>query len=146
MRNDHYGMTSDLYAKLSRLERRIMDAVYRFGEASVAAVVAALDAADTSESIRVTMSNLEKKGFLTHRREGKHNLYRPTVPEAEVRRSLMDRVLRTFYEGRPTSAILQLLERGDTGLSAEDVAEIRARILRAEQGGSTQGPKGGAEQ
>jgi len=137
---NHYAMTKDVYEKLSRLERQIMDAVYRLGEAPVADVVHEIGASDTSESVRVTMSNLEKKGFLAHRREGRHNLYRPTIPEHEARASLMDRVLRTFYDDSASTAILHLLDRGDTGLSAEDIAEIRDKIRNADRrrGGSAE--------
>lgn len=124
-------MTTDLYDTLSRLERRIVDAVYQRGEATVADIVDSL--ADVpSESIRVTMSKLEKKDVLSHRRDGRANVYRPTVPESEARASLMDRVVRTFYQDSSTAAILHLLDRGGTGLSEADVAEIRARIERAE--------------
>ncbi|MEM7414889.1 MAG: BlaI/MecI/CopY family transcriptional regulator [Gemmatimonadota bacterium] len=125
-------MGMDLYDTLSRLERRIVDAVYRRSEASVADVVDALTDAP-SESVRVTMANLEKKGVLTHRRDGRANVYRPTVPESEARTSLMDRVVRTFYQDSSTAAIIHLLERGETGLSEADVAEIRERIERAER-------------
>lgn len=126
-------MTTDLYDKLSRLERRIVDAVYRAGEATVAEVVGSLGADTAPESVRVTMANLEKKGVLVHRRDGRQNVYRPTVSEADARASLMDRVVRTFYNDSSNAAILHLLDHGRTGLSPEDIAEIRARIEEAER-------------
>lgn len=130
--NNIYDMLPDLYHQLSRLERRIMDAVYRLGGARVADVVRELNAADASESIRVTMANLEKKAVLTHHREGMRNVYTPTVSEGEARTSVMDNLLRTFFDDSPASAILSLLDRRDMGLSDKEVDEIASKIRALE--------------
>lgn len=131
--NNCYSMSPDVYSQLSRLERQIMDAVYRLGGAPVADVVAELDAKDAAESVRVTMANLEKKGFLGHHREGIRNVYTPTVPEGEARNSLMNNLVNTFFDASPKSAILSLLDRTDVGLSDDDIEEIRARIRVVEE-------------
>lgn len=135
-RNNIYSMTSEMYDKLSRLERRIMDVVYRLGEAPVADVVAALGEHDAHNSIRVTMANLEKKGFLRHGREGTRNVYSPTVSESTARESAMQSLLRTFFEGSPGQAILGLLDESAGSLTEEQILEIRARIAEAEAEGS----------
>jgi len=127
-------MSPDLYGKFSRLERQIMDAVYRLASARVADVVRVLDADDASESIRVTMANLEKKGVLTHHRDANRNVYTPTVSAGEARSSAMDNLLRTFFDDSPASAILSLLDRGDMGLSDADITEIRSRIRAVKEG------------
>lgn len=129
-------MTSDLYDRLSRLERRIMDVIYRLGEAPVADVVAELGADDTYHSIRVTMANLVKKGFLTDRREGTRNVYAPTISERRARDSAVEHLLNTFFDGSPSGAILGLLDASAGSLSDEEIAEIRARIAAAERGDS----------
>ena len=128
-------MTSEMYEKLSRLERRIMDVVYRLGEAPVARVVDELGDEDAYDSIRVTMANLEKKGFLTHRKEGARNVYVPTIPTGAARASAIDNLLRTFFDGSPSGAILGLLDMSAGTLTEEEVAEIKARIADAEAKG-----------
>lgn len=125
-------MKADFFDQFSRLERQIMEAVYRLGSATVAAVVDEVGDPDTSESIRVTMSMLEKKGFLTHTKSGVRNLYRPTVPESEARASVVEKVLRTFFADSPRTAILNLLDREDTGLTETEVSEVRRLIKSAE--------------
>lgn len=125
-------MPEELYDRLSRLERRIMDAVYRLGQAPVSDVVSELGDDDAYDSIRVTMANLEKKGFLTHRRNENRNVYRPTVPEQEARASAMERLLRTFFEGSPSNAILGLLDMSADRLTDADIQEIMARVREVE--------------
>jgi len=128
-----HTMGTDLYDELSRLERRIMNAIYVLGNAPVSAVVEELGDEENYHSIRVTMANLEKKGFLTHRREGTQNVYAPKIKAERARESAMDSLMRTFFDDSPAHAILGFLDRTDTGLSEEDVAEIRARIQAAEE-------------
>lgn len=126
-------MTSELYDQLSRLERRIMDAVYRLREAAAADVVSELGEEDAHDSIRVTMANLEKKGFLTHRREGTRNIYGPTVSERRARASAMEHLMRTFFDGSPSGAILGLLDMSGGALTEEEIGEIRAHIEDVEK-------------
>lgn len=125
-----------MYDKLSRLERRIMDAVYHLGKASVPEVVEELDGEDIYHSIRVTMSNLERKGFLKARRQGPRNLYEPTVRQERARKSAVDNLLRTFFDDSPLRAALHFLNRPDTGLSQKEIAEIRAMIRSVEESNS----------
>ena len=108
--------------KLSRLEREIMDTVYRLGEVAAADVVAAMKADDAYDSIRVTLGTLEKKGHLKKRRDGNRNLYAPAVPHSRARRSALRHVLHTFFEGSSSKAILSLLD--SSKLSDEELADI----------------------
>lgn len=125
-------MTDELYDQLSRLERRIMDAVYRLGEAPAVDVAAALGDEDAYNSIRVTMANLEKKGFLRHGHEGGRNVYAPTIPERKARDSATQHLVSTFFQGSHGGAILRLLDLSRDSMTDEEVAEIRARIGEVE--------------
>lgn len=106
-----------------------MNALYRLGEATAGDVARHLRDEDGYHSIRVTLGILEKKGFLTHRREGKTNVYRPMVSPEKARESAMAHVLKTFFAGSPSSAILALLDMSE--LTPEELDEIAARIDEA---------------
>lgn len=124
---------------LGRREREIMDVVFRRGEASVADVVGELGEDSMYDSVRVTLRNLEKKGYLTHRREGQHYVYRPTVRREAARRSAMSHLLRTFFDDSPSSAILAFLDMSEERLSDEELEAIAARIEAATGEGEAQG-------
>lgn len=119
------------YGQFSRREREIMDAVYRLEEASAADVARHLGDEDGYDSIRVILGILEKKGFLQHRREGKRHIYSPTVSREKATRSALSHVLRTFFAGSPSGAILALLDMSSENLSSEELEEIASRIETA---------------
>ena len=118
-------------ARLSRLERTIMDALYRLEEGAVADVTRAMPGEPSHDSVRVTLGILERKGWVTHRRDGSRNVYTPTVPAARARRQAARHLTRTFFDGKPSRAILALLDMSSEQLTPEEIEEIAARIERA---------------
>ena len=123
-------MTDAFYKKLSRQERAIMDVVYRLESAGVSEVVSALGDDHDSESVRVTLSLLARKGHLKTRKDGKRNIYSPKVPREKVRKSALKGVVKNFFEGSPSDAILTMLDISSSRLSPEDLEEIREWIDR----------------
>jgi len=57
-------MNQPIHTHLSRRESQIMDIVYRLGEASVADVVGHMPDEPAYNSVRVTLSILERKGYV----------------------------------------------------------------------------------
>jgi predicted transcriptional regulator len=123
-------MTDALNSELSRRERQIMDAVYRLGEAGAGDVARALPDQPAYNTVRVTLGILEKKGFLVHRQDGPRYVYRPTITPEKAQQSAMKHVLRTFFQGSPSAAILALLD-GGAKLSRKDLDEIAVAIAQA---------------
>jgi predicted transcriptional regulator len=119
-----------LHEKLSRRQHQVMDAVFALGEATVREVVDRIGEPEAYDSIRVIMANLAKEGLLEREREGRRYRYRPGLPEAEVRRSEIRHLMRTFFEGTPSRAILAFLEVGlmDDELTPEELDRISAWI------------------
>src|SRR4249920_2304053 len=124
-------MTDALNSELSRRERQIMDAVYRLGEASAADVASALPDRPAYNAVRVTLGILEKKGFLKHRQDGPRYVYAPVIARDKAKQSAMKHVLRTFFQGSPSAAILALLGGEASKLSRQDLDDIAAAIARA---------------
>ena len=124
-------MTDALNSDLSRRERQIMDVVYRLGEASAADVARALPDHPAYNAVRVTLGILEKKGFLKHRADGPRYIYFPTIAREKAKLSALKHVLRTFYQGSPSAAILALLGGETAKLSQQDLDEIAAAIAQA---------------
>lgn len=124
-------MDSSLHDTLSRRERQIIDVVYRLGEATVAEVVDQIPDSPGYHPIRVAMANLEEKGYLQHRREGKRYVFSPVIPEEKAKRSELGHLLRTFFAGSPSQAILTLLDMSSGDLSDDDLEEIRTWIEQA---------------
>jgi BlaI family transcriptional regulator, penicillinase repressor len=118
---------------LSRRERQIMDILYRLGEAGTAEVVRHLADRPAYNSVRVTLGILERKGVVRHRQEGARYLYAPTLPAEKVRESALRHLVRTFFRGSPSKAILTLLDSPSTRLSPEELNQLAAWVEAAKR-------------
>lgn len=101
-----------------------MDAVYALGEATVHDVVDHLGEPEAYDSIRVILGNLEKKGLLTHEREGRRYVYAPAIPREKARKPAMDHLLETFFSGSSSRAILAFLDMSEDELTSEELDRI----------------------
>ena len=136
-------MDEPLHTRLSRRERQIVDAVYALGEATVAEVVDHLDEPEAYDSIRVILGNLDRKGLLSHRREGRSYVYAPAIPREKARRPAMSHLLETFFAGSSSRAILAFLDMSRDELTAEELERISAWIDRRAPGAAAAGGESG---
>lgn len=124
-------MTEDGTRELSARERQIMDALYRRGTATVAEIREDLPDPPSASAVRTMLLRLEEKGRLARRDAGGKNVYEPTTSREDARRSALDRLVETFFDGSPLSTVSALLERADTELSDEDLDELMQKIRDA---------------
>ena len=122
-----------LHTQLSRRESQIMDVIYRLKEGTVSDVVSMMPDEPGYNTVRVTLGILEKKGFVRHRQDGQRYVYSPTVPVERARRSVMSHILRTFFQGSTSQAILALLDTSSGTLTQADLDEISRWIEEAKQ-------------
>lgn len=117
-----------LYIYLSRREAQIMGIIYELGEAGVSDVLQKLPDPPGYNSVRVLLTILEKKGYLTHRREGQRYIYTPTDRPEEAKRTALDHITQTFFDGSPPKVVSALL---DSTLSDKDLDELAEMIRKA---------------
>ena len=84
-------------------------------------------------SVRVTLSILERKGYVKHRREKRSYHYSPVLSPDTATRSAMSHMMKTFFGGSPSRAILSMLDMSSARLSKEELAEIAAWIEQAKE-------------
>ncbi len=102
----------------------MMDIVYRLGEAGAAEVAAKMRDDPGYDSVRVTLGILEKKGHLKHRQDGRRYVFSPTVPHQKATQGALRNLLRTFFRGSPSKAVLSLLDMSSSRLSRGELDEI----------------------
>lgn len=124
-------MSDDGTKELSGRERQIMDALYRRGTATVAQIREDLPDPPSASAVRTMLLRLEEKGRLARRDAGGKNVYAPTTPREDARRSALDRIVDTFFDGSPLNTMSALLDRTDTELSDEELDELMDRIRDA---------------
>jgi BlaI family penicillinase repressor len=91
--------------QLSKRERQIMDVIFARGEATVSQVIEGIPDAPMRGALRTLLRILERKGHLTHRKQGREFIYRPTQPRGQAGRSALGRVLDVFFGGSLENAV-----------------------------------------
>jgi len=120
---------------LGRRERQIMEAVYSCGQASVTDVLEAIPDPPSYSTVRAILNSLEEKGHLQRKKLGKKFLYVPTVSTEKARRSVLKRMVSTFFNGSAVQAAASLIEMDVKKLNSDDLDRLSALIEEAKQKG-----------
>ncbi len=116
------------HVHLTRRERQIMDILYRHSEASAADIQQSLPDSPGYSAVRALLRKLMDKGHIEYRQDGARYVYRPVLSKNDAKHSAVRRLINTFFEGSPASAVVNLL--GDAGqkLSPAEIAAIEAEL------------------
>lgn len=109
-------------------ELRLMRVLWDKGEASVGEVFTSLNEKPNPayNTVLTLLRILERKGYVTHRKDGRAFVFLPTVDRANARKNALRSLVNRFFEGSPRLLALKLLD--DEQLSAEELNEIKQRI------------------
>ena len=123
-------MVHGKHVHLTRRERQIMDVLYAAGEASAADIQASIPDSPSYSAVRALLRKLMDKGHIDFRQDGAKYVYRPVLPKTDAKRSAIDRLVRTFFDGSPASAVVNLLGSEGRSLSDADIDAIEAELAR----------------
>src|SRR5258708_15058734 len=123
------SMSEAFNRQLSRRESQIMDIVFQLGEVTANDIRARLPDPPGNSSVRVMLTILQQKGYLTHRREGVRYLYRATVAPEKAQQSALVHVVGTFFGGSVPRTVATLLTTAD--LSRSELDEIARLVEQA---------------
>lgn len=114
--------------RISARERQVMDILFRCGKATAEEVMGELPSPPSYSAVRALMATLETKGLVKHRKESRRYVYEPAVAEKKAKRTALQRLLATFFEGSPEKLVASLLDPDDQKLSREEIERIRKLI------------------
>ncbi|MDY7093553.1 MAG: BlaI/MecI/CopY family transcriptional regulator [Acidobacteriota bacterium] len=114
--------------RLGDLQLAIMKVLWRRGEAAVADVHGALEAERglAPTTIATMLAKMEDKGVVDHRQEGRRYIYRPSVTEAEVRRSMVGDLTQRLFQGDAAALVSHLIAEHE--IDAGELDELRQLI------------------
>ena len=118
---------------LSELQIAVMRTLWGRGEASVADVALDLlaERALAHTTVATLLTRLEKRGVVTHRRDGRQLVYRALVTEDIVRTSMVADLLGTLFQGDAKALVAHLVREDE--LAAGDLEKLRARLKAAKR-------------
>jgi predicted transcriptional regulator len=120
---------------LSRRERQIMDVVYRLGRVTAAEVQEALPDPPSYSSVRALLRVLEEKGHLRHEQDGPRYVFLPTVAREKARRSALQQLVQTFFDGSTAQTVAALLGAPGSKLTDEDFERLSRLLEKAREEG-----------
>ena len=105
-----------------------MDIIYRLGQASAKEVQENLPDPPSYSAVRALLATLENKEMVKHGKESRRYIYKATINEKKARKSALQNLLSTFFDGKPQNLVAALLDKEDEQLSASEIAEIRKLV------------------
>jgi predicted transcriptional regulator len=119
---------------LTEAELRLMKMLWKRGESAVGDLVAAMPESDALayNSVLTTIRILEKKGYVSHRQEGRAFIYSACVAEEDASRVEVRHVLQRFFGNSREKLLLSLL--GDEEITEAELQRLRGAIEEAGEG------------
>ena len=82
-------------------------------------------------TVATLLSRLEKRGVLSHRKEGRQYVYRTLVTEKEVRHSKVAELTTSLFEGDPSALVRHLIRTHD--VDRDELERLVAMVEEAEE-------------
>jgi predicted transcriptional regulator len=120
-------MSAQAIETLPRREREIFEIVCSAGEATAAAVRAAVIVAPSQSARRTQHAPLEAEGVRRHRRGEQSYVYRSVPQPAKVRESALRQMVKTFFDGSAANAATALLGLSKS-LNPEEIEALQRAI------------------
>ena len=119
--------------RLADLQMAIMQVLWDKSEATVAQVREALlpDRELAYTTVGTMLSKMEANGQVTHRMDGRVNIYKPAIKPDHVKRRMLTDLAERLFAGDVGDLVCCLLDGVD--VSPDDLAEIKRLIRRKEQ-------------
>lgn len=112
-----------------------MDVLYRMGRATVAEILQAIPDPPGYSAVRAMLRTLEEKKHIRHEEKDLRYVFIPVVSREKARRSALNHLLETFFEGSPEQAVATLLDASTRKISDEELDRMAQMIEDARKEG-----------
>jgi predicted transcriptional regulator len=86
-------------------------------------------------AVRALLKVLEVKGHLKHRQDGPRYVFSPKQSREKAKRSALQHMLQTFFDGSAEEAVATLLDVSKSEMNDEDLDRLKGLIETAKQEG-----------
>jgi BlaI family transcriptional regulator, penicillinase repressor len=115
---------------LTEAEHRIMKVLWDHPGATVGDVVERIEGPPRPayNSVLTILRILEKKGYVSHEKDGRAFVYSALVDRQQARRGALSYLLSRFFNGSREELVMDLL--GHEQIDAEELAKVKALLER----------------
>jgi BlaI family transcriptional regulator, penicillinase repressor len=128
-------VTKRAHIDLTRRESQIMEILHRVRRATVEEIRTQLPDPPSPSSVRKLLEIMIERGLLGREYEGPRYVYFPVAKPEQASRSALKKLVRTFFDNSPGSAMAALLDITATPLSDDDYRRLTALLKRARKHG-----------
>ena len=128
-------MSKPTTINLTRRESQIMEILHRRRRATVEDIRSELPDASGPSSVRKLLEIMIARGLLDREYDGPRFVYFPAARPEDASRSALARLVRTFFDDSPGSAMAALLDMPSTGLSDAEYRQLSSLLKRAREKG-----------
>ena len=121
--------------QLSKRERQVMDALMAAGQATAAELRDRLGNTLSYSAVRAVLRVLEEKRLAGHKYDGPRYVYAPLVSKQQAKKSVLKKVLETFFEGSREQLVAALLDSGESRADKDELDRLAKLIARAKKEG-----------
>lgn len=116
---------------LTDAELRIMRVLWDRARATVGAVVEGIEGPHKPayNSVLTILKILERKGYVTHEKDGRAFVYVPLIDRLQARRTAVSHLITRFFNGSPEALVLDLL--GHERVGDQERRRVRELLDRA---------------
>lgn len=121
-------------ATLGERELDVMTVLWQSSSGTVTEVLEALGTPLAYTTVLTILRNLEAKGFVRRKEEGRAHRYFPKVKQRAEQKRALRRLIDTLFLGSPEALLAQLVD--DHDLSPDELRRIARRIASVSDEGS----------
>jgi predicted transcriptional regulator len=107
-----------------------MDILYTLGRATGQEVQERLAGVPSYSTVRTILRILERKGHVKHVEEGVRYVYLPAVERETAKKSAIERLVSTFFDGSAKAAAAALIDPAGSKLSDADLKDLESMIRK----------------
>lgn len=117
---------------LTEAELRLMEILWEKGTATVGDVVDCIprSRALAYNTVLTTLRILERKGYLSHEKQGRAFVYRPLIDRHRARRTALKYIMSRFFENSPELLVLNVLE--NEAIDPKELKRLKRLIEESE--------------
>jgi|SRR5690348_2059099 len=108
-----------------------MDILFSLGRASGPEIHDRLPDQPSYSAVRTILRVLERKGHIRHVEEGMRYVYLPLIERETAKKSAIQRLVSTFFDGSAKAAAAAFLDPASAELSDADLKELESMIRKA---------------
>ena len=121
-------MARKMTPTLTEAELKLMDVVWKLGEATVNDVLDALpkEQSPAYNTVLTILRILEQKQYLGHKKSGRAHVYRPIVNRDQARQTAVRDMVSRFFNNSPEALMVNILS--DEKISATELKRLNKMI------------------